>query len=516
MNLRDIKISTRLVFGFATMATLIALVGAAALLKVRHIAEEFDSVQDEDYPRIVTAFTIKGEVNDIARAVRNFFIMTEPADIKSQLEEVLASDKAIASHFEALEKSASTVEGKAKLAEVQKARAAYRVPRDRILELVNTGKLDEAKPVLLKDMRPLQLTYMQKLDELIKLQDEMLQKSGSEVDDAAAATVVIVASLVVLSMLMGGLMAFWIIRSITGPLNRAVKATSEVAKGNLAFEIPHEGKSETGQLLDALSQMKQQLATIVKGVRLNAESVATASTQISQGNLDLSGRTEEQASALEQTAASMEQLSSTVKQNADNASQANQLARSASEIAAKGGEAVSGVVRTMRGIEDSSKRIGEIIQVIDGIAFQTNILALNAAVEAARAGEQGRGFAVVASEVRSLAHRSADAAKQIKNLIEESVNRVSEGSSLVDSAGATMAGVVESIKRVTDIMGEISSASREQSAGVEQVSDAVTQMDQVTQQNAALVEESAAAAESLMQQAGRLLSEISFFKLSAT
>jgi methyl-accepting chemotaxis protein len=267
------------------------------------------------------------------------------------------------------------------------------------------------------------------------------------------------------------------------------------------------------QLLRAMSAMKDNLARIVTSVRTNSEHVASASAQISQGNNDLSSRTEEQASALEQTAASMEELSSTVRLNADNAVQANQLAKSASAVAATGGEVVGQVVDTMRGINDSSKKIVDIIGVIDGIAFQTNILALNAAVEAARAGEQGRGFAVVAAEVRTLAQRSAGAAKEIKSLIADSVERVGAGSALVDRAGLTMQEVVSAISRVTDVVGEISAASSQQSAGVSQVGEAVVQMDQTTQQNAALVEQAAAAAESLKMQAQQLVDAVAVFKL---
>jgi len=307
---------------------------------------------------------------------------------------------------------------------------------------------------------------------------------------------------------------WFLMRSITRPINQAVEVSRAVAAGDLSLQFEALGKNETAQLLIALKEMRINLAKVVGGVRQNAEGVATASAQIAQGNQDLSQRTEEQASALEETAASMEQLSSTVKQNADNAKQANQLALGASTVAIKGGEVVSQVVETMKGINDSSKKIADIISVIDGIAFQTNILALNAAVEAARAGEQGRGFAVVASEVRSLAGRSADAAKEIKGLINASVERVEQGTALVDQAGATMTEVVSSIRRVTDIMGEISAASAEQSAGVAQVGEAITQMDQATQQNAALVEESAAAAESLKGQAQQLVSAVSVFKLS--
>jgi methyl-accepting chemotaxis protein len=303
-------------------------------------------------------------------------------------------------------------------------------------------------------------------------------------------------------------------RSITVPLQQALASAEAISSGDLTTTIDHKGKDELASVMQALSAMQGNLVRIVGSLRQGAESVATASAEIAQGNNDLSARTESQASALEETAASMEELSSTVKQNADNARQANQLALNASTVATKGGEVVAQVVETMKGINDSSRKIADIISVIDGIAFQTNILALNAAVEAARAGEQGRGFAVVASEVRSLAGRSADAAKEIKTLISASVERVEHGSTLVDQAGSTMTEVVSSIRRVTDIMGEISAASSEQSAGVSQVGEAVTQMDQVTQQNAALVEEMAAAAGSLKSQAQELVQTVAVFKLS--
>ena len=302
-------------------------------------------------------------------------------------------------------------------------------------------------------------------------------------------------------------------RRITRPVDDAVRVAQAIADGDLTSPVRVVGRDEIAQLVKALATMQGSLAGVVGDVRANSESVATASSQISQGANDLSARTEEQASALQQAAASMEQLGSTVRQNAENAQSANQLALGASSVARKGGDVVGEVVETMKGINESSKRIVDIIGVIDGIAFQTNILALNAAVEAARAGEQGRGFAVVAGEVRSLAQRSADAAKEIKSLISASVERVDHGSALVDRAGVTMAEIVSSIARVTDIMGEISAASTEQSTGVGQIGDAIAQMDQATQQNAALVEESAAAAESLKDQARQLVQVVSVFKL---
>jgi methyl-accepting chemotaxis protein len=322
------------------------------------------------------------------------------------------------------------------------------------------------------------------------------------------------ATLLLFGLIGAVMLAVAFVRSITGPIKEALCVATAVAEGNLNVSVEVRGNNELGQLMKALSGMRDHLSKVVTQVREGSEGVATASAEIAQGNNDLSARTESQASALEQTAASMEELSSTVKQNADSARQANQLAQNASTVAVKGGEVVTQVVDTMRGINDASRKISDIISVIDGIAFQTNILALNAAVEAARAGEQGRGFAVVASEVRSLAGRSAEAAKEIKQLINASVERVEKGTALVDEAGATMTEVVGSIRRVTDIMGEISAASSEQAAGVAQIGEAVTQMDQVTQQNAALVEEMAAAASSLKSQANELVQVVAVFKLS--
>ncbi|MDO9008571.1 MAG: methyl-accepting chemotaxis protein, partial [Thiobacillus sp.] len=302
--------------------------------------------------------------------------------------------------------------------------------------------------------------------------------------------------LIVLSVLVALAIAFWLIRAITLPLREAVRAAEHVAAGDLMQTINVRSNDETGQLMQAMQAMNSSLANIVSQVRSGTETISVASRQIATGNADLSSRTEQQASSLEETASSMEELTSTVKQNAENARQANQLVQSTAEVAVKGGQVVGQVVDTMASIKDSSRKIADIIGVIDSIAFQTNILALNAAVEAARAGEQGRGFAVVASEVRNLAQRSAGAAKEIKSLIEDSVGQVEAGDRLVEEAGKTMSEIVTSVKRVTDIMGEIAAASQEQSAGIEQVNQAITQMDDVTQQNAALVEQAAAAAES--------------------
>ncbi|MDO9236289.1 MAG: methyl-accepting chemotaxis protein [Aquabacterium sp.] len=343
---------------------------------------------------------------------------------------------------------------------------------------------------------------------------EAVAQARTDLASATAKTTLIsiaIGLLAALTTLLAG--AFWLSRKMSQPMQYAADQANRIAQGDLSSPVVPEGNEETTRVLQSIADLQTNFANIVRDVRTNAETVSNASAEISQGNNDLSARTEQQASALEQTAASMEELGSTVRQSADNAKQANQLAMGASTVAIHGGEVVSRVVSTMKGINESSKKISDIISVIDGIAFQTNILALNAAVEAARAGEQGRGFAVVASEVRSLARRSAEAAKEIKTLISTSVDRVEEGSVLVDQAGVTMTEVVSAIRRVTDIMGEISAASNEQSLGVAQVGEAVTQMDKTTQQNAALVEQSAASAEGLKHQAAQLVQSVAVFRL---
>ena len=513
MNLDHLKISTRLTLGFAVMALLMGLLGALSVVKISHVNDEFRDVMDDRYAKIVIVNDIKVVNNEVAQALRNLFVMTDTQDIQAQFAVLDASGPRTNANVDKLKATITAPAGKAALDKLMAARAEYRAPREKLITLLRAGQLDEARPVLLAEVRPRQAAYMAAVDELIRFQEGLMKASAEEVSASVASTKLTVAAMLLVSFGLAALIAWRIIRSTTRPLAEAVRVTRAVADGDLAVEFDTAGKSETAVLLQALHDMKTRLAGIVAGVRQNADGVATASAEIAQGNSDLSGRTEQQASALEETAASMEQLSATVKQNADNARQGNQLAMSASGVAAEGGEVVSQVVETMKGINDSSKKIGDIIGVIDGIAFQTNILALNAAVEAARAGEQGRGFAVVAGEVRTLAQRSAEAAKEIKGLINASVERVEQGSALVDRAGATMAEVVASIRRVTDIMGEISAASTEQSAGVGQVGEAITQMDQAVQQNAALVEQSAAAAESLRHQADAMVGAVAVFRL---
>lgn len=393
------------------------------------------------------------------------------------------------------------------------ARDAYRVKRTELVKAKEAGQDVAAQTDTV--LAPIFQNYAGTLQELTRTLDEGVADTLTDTTAKATASIAWIGGSSVAAIFAGLFLAWLTTNSITAPVQQAVQATSAIAAGDLATPIPEGAKDEPGQLLTELAHMRSKLADIVANVRQSAESVSTASAEISQGNHDLSARTERQASALQQTAASMEELGSTVKQNSDSAQQANKLARDANDVALQGGNVVTQVVETMKGINDSSKRIADIISVIDGIAFQTNILALNAAVEAARAGEQGRGFAVVASEVRGLASRSAEAAKEIKELISASVSRVEQGTALVDKAGHTMAEVVQSIRRVTEIVSEISAASSEQSEGVGQVGEAVMQMDQTTQQNAALVEEMAAAANSMKTQALDLVQLVSVFHLGA-
>ncbi|MBT9511107.1 MAG: MCP four helix bundle domain-containing protein [Acidovorax sp.] len=384
-----------------------------------------------------------------------------------------------------------------------------------MLKAMAAGDIDGARQMAQTKVAPLYAGVMKDINALVAFQYELAK---SDFDTSVAVYKlnrnIAVASLVI-AVVLASLFGWVLIKGVSQALGQAMDLSQAVAKGDLTYSVDASGKDEVSAVLRALAEMQANLTQIVSRVRLGADAVSTASAEIAQGNHDLSSRTESQASSLEETAASMEELSSTVRQNADNAQAGNQLAQSASGVAVQGGEVVSQVVDTMKGINDSSRKIADIISVIDGIAFQTNILALNAAVEAARAGEQGRGFAVVAGEVRTLAQRSAAAAKEIKELITDSVNRVEQGSALVDKAGATMQEVVSSIRRVTDIMAEISAASREQSEGVGQIGEAVQNMDHATQQNAALVEQMAAAAGSLNNQAADLVQTVSVFKIDS-
>ena len=381
------------------------------------------------------------------------------------------------------------------------------------MEALLAGNFPKANEILLKNLNPAYANANADANALLQYLQKTAKSDLQAATDSYSLMRAISIASIILGSLLGIIIATWIIRSVVRPLNEAISIARTVAAGDLNVHIEANVGGEFGQLLNALRDMSNSLQNVIWHVRQGLDTFTSASREIASGNMDLSSRTEQQASSLEETASSMEELTSTVRQNADNARQANQLAMTASDVAVKGGAVVTQVVDTMHAIHDSSKRIADIISVIDGIAFQTNILALNAAVEAARAGEQGRGFAVVATEVRSLAQRSASAAREIKSLIDDSVGKIEVGNKLVDQAGVTMEEVVTSVKRVNDIMAEITEASREQSEGIEQVNQAITQMDTVTQQNAALVEQSAAAAESLQGQAAVLAETVSVFKV---
>ncbi len=509
--IRNIPIGRRLGLAFAIVLVLLALNVFVGVWRLQTLAATTHSMGTTEGDKLDLAKEWRAKIElswvGVQGAVRN-------ADVRYLVEYQAggtARGERITQIRGRLLELVQSEEGKALIAKIDQARATYNTALQGVLKKKLGG--EDVVALLDQDVQPLSKAYINAISDLQARQDKIFADTLVDAEKSAAVGRQVLLSVGAIALLVGAYFAYALTRSIVVPIEQAAGSARRIAEGDLTENMVVAGRDEAADLLRALQSMQANLSQVVSGVRANAEGVATASAEISQGNNDLSGRTEQQASALEETAASMEQLSATVKQNADNAREANQLAAQASTVAVQGGDVVGRVVNTMKDINDSSKKISDIIGVIDGIAFQTNILALNAAVEAARAGEQGRGFAVVASEVRSLAQRSADAAKEIKVLISASVERVGQGTLLVDQAGVTMAEVVQSIRRVTGIMGEISSASREQSEGVAQVGQAVTQMDQATQQNAALVEESAAAASSLQNQAEQLVQAVAVFKL---
>ncbi|MBT9508509.1 MAG: Tar ligand binding domain-containing protein [Rhodoferax sp.] len=514
--MNNLKISTRLTILIGILSVLLIGIGFIGLFGIVKSNDALQSVYEDRTVPMGQIAEIQRQLLRNRLAIATALVTPTPEIIGANTAEIEANIGVINKVWADYMSTRLTTEE----AEISRkfAQDRSRFVQEGLLAAVaalRANDLDTARRLVVEKIRPLNVPVNEGAQALLKLQ---LDVSKEEYDVAAARYVNIrLASIgaIVAGVLFACVFGMTLIRGISRSLGHAVEISDAIAQGDLNQTIQVQGRDEVAQLLKALSTMQTNLATVVADVRQGSESVATASAQIASGNNDLSTRTEQQASALEQTAASMEELDSTVKQNADSARQANQLALSASTTAVQGGTVVAQVVETMKGINDSSKKIADIIQVIDGIAFQTNILALNAAVEAARAGEQGRGFAVVASEVRSLAGRSAEAAKEIKILINASVTQVEHGSVLVDQAGATMNEVVSGIRRVTDLMGEISAASNEQSQGVSQVGEAISHMDQVTQQNASLVEEMAAAASSLKTQAQDLVGTVSVFKLSS-
>jgi methyl-accepting chemotaxis protein len=514
MSLRRLNIGARLGAGFAVIL-LASSATLGGLLMTTHQQRDamLLSLQASE-ARMADGMAMQMALLAGAVAVRNMGMQTDVAQVQKDEAEAKKHNQTYSELRKRLDSADLGEAERAPLKKLAEIDTVMNAHFKEAVDLAATFNAEQAAAVITQKIDPLLKQSANELANFVELQ----KARSAQATEAAAAqadrvdVLVLVTSALVIAA--SGLLAWRLTISITQPLHQAEAAATRMAGGDLSMELRGEGQDEAARLLAAMNDMRLQLAGVVHKVRDNSESVATASKEIAMGNGDLSGRTEYQASALQQTAASMDQLGAAVRRNADSASQANQLAMGAASVAQRGGEVVGQVVSTMKGINDSSRRIADIIGVIDGIAFQTNILALNAAVEAARAGEQGRGFAVVASEVRNLAQRSAGAAREIKSLISTSVERVEQGSALVDTAGATMTEVVQAIQRVTDIMGEISSASGEQSGGVIEVGQAISEMEQSTQQNAALVEQSAAAAESLRQQADQLVEVVAVFRLA--
>ncbi|RZL34988.1 MAG: HAMP domain-containing protein [Rubrivivax sp.] len=516
MNLlTNMRIGRRLGLAFAiciAFSVALALYARSTLVTVN---SELEIMLNDRMVKVEKLGQFKDNVNGVAMAARNVVLSSDEAAIKRELTQIDDLRRSNVDILKALDETIKLDKARHMLKDITMARQSYAQAIDQVIELRRANNGDGARRVLMGEARQTREQLAVTLNNFIALQKELMQTAGRNADNLVDFAGIAVLVMAAAAVALGALLAVLITRSVVTPIRQALAAAETVAAGDLRLQLDTDRRDEAGQLLAALQRMNDSLVGIVGAVRGNADSVATASGQIAQGNADLSQRTEQQASNLQQTAASMEQLSATVKHNTDTARQAAQLADSAARVAQGGGQVMEQVVNTMGDITTSSKKISDIIGTIDGIAFQTNILALNAAVEAARAGEQGRGFAVVAGEVRQLAQRSAEAAREIKTLIGASVERVEAGNELVGAAGRTMGEVVGQVRRMADMINEISAASGEQSKGISQIGDAVNQLDQVTQQNAALVEESAAAAESLRAQAAQLAETVSAFKLDA-
>ncbi|WP_229429601.1 MULTISPECIES: methyl-accepting chemotaxis protein [unclassified Massilia] len=513
INFNKLNIGTRLTAGFALTLLMTVVIAASGVWRLNQVADETREILAQP---IAKERMIAEWYTQIFAAVRRTAAIVKSSD--PSLGDYFKQDAAATGKLstELIKKIEPLISGDDETAlfkAVQEHRKAYSAARDNAVKAKAEGNVELADQILEQQFTPAAKAYQEQVRTLLDLQHKRIAASAAEIDATAVRGKAVIASLAAAALALGAVFSWLLTRSITVPLRDAVRAAETVAAGDLTHRIETARGDETGALLRALRNMNDSLARIVTEVRTGTQAISGASSEIAAGSFDLSSRTEQQAASLEETAASMEELTGTVRQNADNARQANQLAIAASNVASEAGSAVEQVIATMGSINESSRKIVDIIGVIDGIAFQTNILALNAAVEAARAGEQGRGFAVVASEVRNLAQRSASAAKEIKQLIGDSVEKVDAGAKLVDHTGATMQEVVSSIRRVTDIMGEISSASQEQIQGIDQVNQAMSQMDEATQQNAALVEEATAATSALQQEAARLAQVVDVFKL---
>jgi methyl-accepting chemotaxis protein len=513
MNLRSVRIGARLGIGFALVLALLGSVVIGGNLTRERSMKQLTQGLQGAMAKAALAEKMQSALLEGSMATRNIGLQAEVAGTQAEEAKVKEQRKRYAQARDQLTAIGLNDTEKQILANIARLDQETEKP---LMEAVGQSLLfntEVAAKVITTRIDPLNRKSLDEISRLVELQQASLRELLDQAATAARQLDMLLYLLGAIALAIGMVCSVVITRSITHPLRNAVSIARRVADGDLSSDFKVTGADENGQLLQALSDMTQNLRALVGDVAAGAHTVADTSAQIAQGNLDLSQRTEEQASTLEETASSMEELTSTVTQNAENARQASQHAVAASEVARKGGLVVGQVVSTMTGISESSRKISDIISVIDGIAFQTNILALNAAVEAARAGEQGRGFAVVASEVRNLAQRSAAAAKEIKTLIGDSVDKVDAGTRHVDAAGKTMEEIVESVKKVSDLVAEIAAASQEQSSGIGQVNTAITQMDQVVQQNAALVEEATASTESMKEQANALLQQVSRFTL---
>ncbi len=507
------KIGHRLGLGFGFVILLMLLLTITGVTQLARVNEGMELISKDLYPKTIIANRIKSDLEHIARSMRSLLLLSTLPERKVEQDAIEKAGKQIDLDLTQFGELASSGREKEQLQTVRVAKAKYQPVLEKFLKLVADNEVEQAKDLVLPEIAALQDQYLNTLDELVVWQSGLMESSGKDAASVSGAAKLLMMILMACAAVVAILIAVMTTRAITSPLQSAMRLARAVASGDLRVNMDVTGKDETGLLLTSLNQMSQSLIQTVGQVRQSAEKIDIAAREIANGNLDLSNRTEQQASGLEETAASMEQLTATVGQNAENAQQAHQLSDQAYSHASKGGQVISQVEHTMGAIKSSSNKIVDIIAVIDGIAFQTNILALNAAVEAARAGENGRGFAVVAAEVRNLSQRSASAAREIKVLIANSVEQVDAGSKLVSDASSTMRDIVTSVQRVANIISEISSASREQNTGILQVNQAISMMDQMTQQNAALVEQAAAAASSMQGEAAQLVGTVAVFKL---
>ncbi|MDR5856059.1 methyl-accepting chemotaxis protein [Caballeronia sp. LZ062] len=516
MKLHNLKVGARLTIGFGIVVALLVFIATINFLNMRALNNEITVITDDRMVKAAEVTKAKDSASQTVLRLQRAVITGNPEDIEAMQAGVAAASKATSQRLDKVDRMITSGRGRELFNAVVEARAANTAARQEAVKLISGGKVEEARTQIAGAVAAAQGKYFAALDALVAYQFELADESARHAHAAYDDAVALSLGSTIAAVLIAFAAMLVITRSVTKPLGDALAAMNALEQGDLTHRVEVVGRDELATLMQAVRAAFAKLSALANGIKESVDVIRTASGEIAAGSTDLSSRTEQQAASLEETAASMEELTATVKQNAENARQASGLADNASAVANEGSAIVSQVVETMTGIEGSSAKIAEIIGMIEGIAFQTNILALNAAVEAARAGEQGRGFAVVASEVRSLAQRSSAAAKDIKELIETSGSRVRAGTELVTRAGDTMQRVGTAIQRVTDIMGEIASASNEQSRGIEQVNQAISQMDEVTQQNAALVEEAAAAAGSMEDQAKHLTASVAVFRTGHT